>query len=185
MMTEQKIANGGAEINDSISFAALPENIIVVKITGRGSFHNSMELRRLADALLARSEQGAKPRYILDLNDCVTMDSTFMGVLASIGLRQLKQTSEKLAVVNANEQNVRLLGTLGLSQFIVVREATREQADLSEDDFRCLIKEDVSRRDRIIHMIEAHRELCDADSSNNIRFESVLKYLEDSLREEK
>ena len=30
-------------------------------------------------------------------------------------------------------------------------------------------------------MIEAHRELCEVDASNNLRFESVLKYLEDSL----
>lgn len=179
MMTEQRIAGGQAE---TISFAKLPENIIVVRITGRGSFHNSMELRRLADAMAGAD--GAFPRFIVDLSDCITMDSTFMGVLASIGLRQLRNTGDKLVVANANEQNVRLLNTLGLSQFIAVRQATATAA-VSDNDFKCLIKEDTSRRDRIVHMIEAHKDLCEVDPSNNLRFESVLKYLQDSLKQEK
>jgi anti-sigma B factor antagonist len=183
MMTKQKIA-GEQGINDSIAFAAMPDNIVVVRITGRGSFHNSMELRRLADVMFSRAG-GEATRYLIDLADCVTMDSTFMGVLASIGLKQLRAAGEKLAVLNANEQNVRLLSTLGLSQFIVVREATETGHGLSDDEFQCLLKEDASRRERIIHMIEAHRDLCEADPSNNLRFESVLKYLTDSLEHEK
>jgi anti-anti-sigma factor len=182
MMTEQKTA-GEHGINDSIAFAAMPDNIVVIRISGRGSFHNSMELRRLADAMFTRTA-GEATRFILDLIDCITMDSTFMGVLASIGLKQLRATGEKLAVLNANEQNVRLLGTLGLSQFIVVREAD-SGSQISDEEFHCLLKEDASRRQRIIHMIEAHRDLCDADPSNNLRFESVLKYLQDSLQQEK
>lgn len=178
-MTEQRIAGEQAE---TISFAKLPENIIVVRISGRGSFHNSMELRRLADAMTKADVD--HPRFIIDLSDCITMDSTFMGVLASIGLRQLRNTGDKLVAANANEQNVRLLNTLGLSQFLAVRQATATAA-ASDSDFKCMIKEDTSRRDRIIHMLEAHRDLCEADPSNNLRFESVLKYLEDSLKHEK
>lgn len=180
MMTNQKIADG-QEVNDSISFAELPDSLFVVRVEGRGSFHNSMELRRLSDAMTERSP--VAPRFIIDLRDCVTMDSTFMGVLASIALRQLKTAKEKLIVANANAQNVRLLSTLGLSQFIQVREAV-SAAPLSSEDFQCLIKADQTRRERIIHMIEAHKELCEADPSNNMRFESVLKYLQDSLNTE-
>jgi anti-anti-sigma factor len=183
MMTEQKTA-GEHGINDSIAFAAMPDNIVVVRISGRGSFHNSMELRRLADAMFTRPA-GEATRFILDLVDCITMDSTFMGVLASIGLKQLRGSGEKLAVLNANEQNMRLLSTLGLSQFIVVREADAGGPQVTGEEFHCLMKEEASRRQRIIHMIEAHQDLCEADPSNNLRFESVLKYLQDSLNEEK
>ena len=34
-------------------------------------------------------------------------------------------------------------------------------------------------------MIEAHEKLCDIDSENVVRFESVLKYLHESLEREK
>lgn len=182
-MTEHKTAQANNNVGDSIAFAVLPENIVVIRVTGRGSFHNSMELRKVADAMFARPA-GQATRFIFDLADCATMDSTFMGVLASIGLKQLRSTGEKLAVLNTNAQNVRLLGTLGLSQFIVVREADDSHKVLTDEDFSSMMQEDASRRERIVHMIEAHRQLCDADPSNNLKFESVLKYLEDSLVEE-
>lgn len=183
MMTDQKIAAGN-EINDSISFAALPDDIVVIRVAGRGTFHNSMEMRRLADVMIERPEHD-KTHFIVDLEECITMDSTFMGVLASIGLKQLKTTNVKLIVANANSQNVRLLTTLGLSQFITVREIAGEMLNVSDDDFSCMIRENASRSARIIHMIEAHKYLCEADPTNNMRFESVLKYLQDSLNEEK
>lgn len=182
MTTEQK-TGGKQTVEDSIAFATLPDNIVVIRVTGRGSFHNSMEMRNLADTVSTRTP-GEAPRYIIDLDQCITMDSTFMGVLASIGLRQLRATGEKLTVVNANDQNTRLLSTLGLSQFINVRETDSENPQISNHEFQCLIKENASRRDRIIHMIEAHRDLCEVDPSNNLRFESVLKYLNESLKQE-
>ncbi len=187
MMTEQKISAGNSmgdqEAHDSICFAALPDDIVVVRISGRGTFHNSMELRRLADAIV-RQKVAPAPQFIVDLENCITMDSTFMGVLASIGLRQLKQVGKQLVVANANQQNVRLLTTLGLTQFITVRQCQEDALRISDDEFQCMIREDVSRTDRIVHMIEAHRDLCQADPSNNLRFESVLKYLNDSLENE-
>jgi two-component sensor histidine kinase len=40
---------------------------------------------------------------------------------------------------------------------------------------------EVSKLDRIIMMIEAHERLIDIDSSNEIKFKSVLETLHDSL----
>lgn len=184
MMTEQKIPTGQAA-EDTISFATLPDQIVVIRVSGRGSFHNSVEMRRLAEAMGQRPGVSS-PRFVIDLIECITMDSTFMGVLASMGLCQLKALGEKMVITNANEQNMRLLKTLGLSQFMTVREFQAEAPEgVKDGDFRCLATEEVSRTDRIVHMIEAHQELCDVDPSNNLRFESVLKYLHDSLEREK
>src|SRR5690606_12723803 len=155
------------------SFAVLPEDIVAIRIFGRGTFDNSMELRRLVELMVARPGQ-AGTKFIVDLEECATMDSTFMGVLASMGLRQLKETGEKMTVVNANAQNVRLLTTLGLSQFLVIRETNKGAPEMSDSEFQCLLQEDATRAERIIHMIEAHQDLCEVDPSNNLRFESVL-----------
>jgi hypothetical protein len=111
------------------------------------------------------------------------MDSTFMGVLASMALRQLKDTGERLLVIRANPQNVRLLETLGLAHFMTIRTSEASPA-ITDCQFKCTDPENVGRVDRIIHMIEAHQNLCSADSENNLRFESVLKYLKESLDRE-
>jgi len=166
-------------------FAELTDGVVVIRVLGRGSFANSVELKKLAESL---AEKHATDHYqfILDLHDCSTMDSTFMGVLASIGLRQKRDGNAQMAIVNANEQSTRLLQTLGLSHFINVRrEGQTPDAAFSAADFQCVGQHDVSKMERIIHMIEAHQNLCDVDNSNNVRFESVLKYLHESLDREK
>lgn len=180
MAFEQNTDTETSVATNAIAFALLPEGLVAIQVTGRGSFHNSVELKRLADAMFERVSEH-KTRFIVDLAACSTMDSTFMGVLASIGLRQLKESAEQLIVLNANPHVVNLLDTLGLIHFINVRKHREDT------NWQCTIMETegVSRVDRIIHMIEAHQHLCDADPENNIRFESVLKYLNESLKEEK
>ena len=76
------------EAAKDIQYALLDQdNVAVVRVTGRGTFLNSVPLKKFADQLTA----DGKPRqFIIDLKDCETLDSTFMGVLASISLRQTR-----------------------------------------------------------------------------------------------
>ena len=168
---------------DSICFAELRDGVVVIRVLGRGSFSNSVELKSLADAMTVRPHI-AKSRFIIDLENCATMDSTFMGVLASIGLKQKRDTGSVMAVVNANAQTVRLLQTLGLSHFLDVRPIS-EVVRIDQSDFQLAECDKVDKVGQIIHMIQAHQCLCDADSQNEVRFESVLKYLNDSLKRER
>lgn len=170
---------------DTISFGEVAGGVVVVRVMGRGSFANSMELKRLADKMVEKYGPG-NYHFVLDLSDCATMDSTFMGVLASIGLRQKRDGTDRMTIVNANAQSYRLLQTLGLSHFITVRGQTEEETpSVDTTKFQTAEAQDVPKVDRIIHMIEAHQQLCNIDDSNNVRFESVLKYLHQSLEREK
>jgi anti-anti-sigma factor len=172
----------GAE-QDAISFAECG-GAVVIRVSGRGSFANSVELKRISDHFF--DKQGSQAcRFIIDLDDCQTMDSTFMGVLASIGLRQKRDSGELMAIVNVNAQNVRLLQTLGLAHFMHVRPKGAAAPDTSGASFQTAQKEDVSKVDRIVHMIEAHETLCDADSGNAVEFDKVLRFLRESLEREK
>jgi len=181
--THQKAAET-ATADDTISFAELTGGIAVIRVSGRGSFANSVEMKSLADHLAGKTGAGHY-RFLLDLSHCETMDSTFMGVLASIGLRHLRDTSKPLVIVNANEQTARLLSTLGLSHFVNVRAAGHADAPVLDSSmFQVAGQKEISRTERIIHMIEAHQQLCDIDSENAVRFEGVLKYLQESLERE-
>jgi anti-sigma B factor antagonist len=167
---------------DSICFAELGDGVVVIRVFGRGSFANSVELKSLADAMLARPHV-PKTRFVIDLKRCSTMDSTFMGILASIGLRQKRDSEELTAVVNANPQTDRLLQTLGLSHFLDIRPMT-EAAAAEDAQFHTAECDKVDRVGQIIHMIQAHECLCDANSKNEVQFEGVLKYLNESLKRE-
>ena len=55
---------------------------VVVRVDGRACFQNSGCLRDFISELL---RQGRR-RFVLDLQNCVSMDSTFLGVLAGAAL---------------------------------------------------------------------------------------------------
>src|SRR3954462_528165 len=54
-----------------------------IKIEGRANFNSSVDFKALVNGLV---EKGQK-RFILDLSECVLMDSTFLGVLAGLGMK--------------------------------------------------------------------------------------------------
>jgi anti-sigma B factor antagonist len=59
---------------------------VVVKINGKASFLNSNPMKELFDQL---TEQG-KARFIIDFQKCSGMDSTFLGILAGLGIKMMK-----------------------------------------------------------------------------------------------
>lgn len=183
MMTDKPTTPSAADA-DTISFADLGGGVIVIRIDGRGSFANSVEFQQLVDHLTERFAS-EEYRLIVDLDKVSTLDSTFMGTLAGTGLRHRRDTGQLLVLCNVNDQCGRLLDTVGIKHFVDVRTHPPEAPGLSGADFQVADKSEVSRTDRIVHMIEAHQNLMDLDDDNAARFESVLKYLNESLDREK
>jgi two-component sensor histidine kinase len=112
------------------------------------------------------------------------MDSTFMGVVASIGLHQRRLRSNKATVVNVTPHVKELLDLLGLKFLLQIRELEdgAPRAKLGKDArFANVPPPEISKLDRIVMMIEAHERLIDVDSRNEIKFKSVLETLHDSL----
>ncbi len=54
-----------------------------IRIEGRANFNSSVDFKALINGLV---EKGYC-RFVLDLTDCVLMDSTFLGVLAGLGMK--------------------------------------------------------------------------------------------------
>ncbi len=170
-------------MNDSvIEYARVSGDVTIIRIQGRGTFQNSIDLQRLTRGL-----RGTNPliRFIIDLDTCTYLDSTFMGTLAGISLEQNKAGSGYATVLNAQEHTQRLLRNLGLAYILDIRE-NMESVPVKEKDFHKADKaEPAPKFEQVVHMIEAHEQLIDIDSQNEVRFQSVLKYLSESLEREK
>jgi anti-sigma B factor antagonist len=76
---------------ECIQYASLPEDIVVIRVSGRANYQNSLALRQVFERT---SSEAASPLYVFDLEHCDSMDSTFMGVVASIGLHQRRLTQQ-------------------------------------------------------------------------------------------
>ncbi|HEY5909243.1 MAG TPA: hypothetical protein VJA21_01420, partial [Verrucomicrobiae bacterium] len=59
------------------------DHFACIRIIGRANFSSSIDFKTLTSELL----QSGYRYFVLELSDCVLMDSTFLGVLAGFGLK--------------------------------------------------------------------------------------------------
>ena len=165
-----------------IRYAQADEEVFVVRVVGRGNHELSHNLKNLFERL---NRKDYSPAYIIDLDRCVSLDSTFMGTMAAMALHQSSSRKDRSVVVNANATTGRQLAMLGLNYLLDIHATHASATNVGDEDFRkAESTEPLSRTDRIIHMIEAHQHLTDLSSGNELQFKGVLDALTDSLEQE-
>jgi anti-sigma B factor antagonist len=151
----------------------------VIKVEGKGSFQNSPALKEFSREML---ERGRKV-FVVDLDHCPVMDSTFMGTLAGLALRLRETGDGSLLVRNVNERNSDLLRNLGLTNLFAMESKVSEPTNETPVEAAVLPPgEPLDRTDHAAYMIEAHEALVDAAPENLARFKDVLEYLKQDLR---
>jgi anti-sigma B factor antagonist len=83
-----------------------------VRVEGKGNFLNSGNFKHFAREMVDRGYR----EFVVDLNDCAMMDSTFMGTMAGLALRLKELGQGHLRVVHCGERSRQLLSGLGLDQ---------------------------------------------------------------------
>jgi len=151
-----------------------------VKIAGRVTFTSSLDFKALLNELL---RQGFT-RFVIDLSECVLMDSTFLGVLASFGLKfhtpQPDLVQRSLDLFNPSERVMELLDTLGvLELFHVVR---GETAPTQDAEARALTPTNPTREEVKRNCLEAHELLMAVNPANIARFKDVAAFLTEDLK---
>lgn len=161
---------------------AVLDHIAFVKIPGRANFTSSVDFKMLVTELRARGVD----RYVLDLGECVTMDSTFLGVLAGIALRHVdgKRNNEndklRLDLLNPNERIADLLENLGVMDLFHILHQKNPCTLLFEpvsNNHPEPSREEVSRT-----CLEAHQLLMQINPDNIPKFKDVTQFLAEDLR---
>ena len=150
-----------------------------VKIVGRANFTYGPDFKTLLTELV-RKGYG---RFIIDLSECVLMDSTFLGILAGFGLK-LNQTaapdSPVIELLNPNSRIADLLENLGALHLFKVTMGTLQLPD----DVRTQTPEPANpTRQQITRTcLEAHQSLMNANPDNVVRFKDVTRFLAEDLK---
>jgi len=168
--------------NDAV-LVAIHEKTALVRVVGRGTFKNGSTLKQFG---LAAMREGCDC-FILDMDACIGMDSTFMGVLAGIALRLKRESRGMVVMMNLSQKTHSLLSTLGLHQLLelhekgtldgALREHLKEIADLS-----LLDNSGDSDRVTLETMLEAHQNLVNVAPENLPKFKSVIEYVSQDLK---
>ncbi len=151
---------------------------VVVRIVGRASFQNSSGLRDFIAEMLRRG----KTRFVIDFQNCGSMDSTFLGVLAGAAIELRKSTpAGSLVLTRVAARNLELIRNLGLHRLLTV-----DAGDFKMDFGRCdtaLEAKPAAEIESARHVLEAHENLIAADEANRTKFQDVLAFLKNRVEQ--
>ena len=153
-----------------------------VRVAGRGSFLNSGSVKEFAREMVNRGYR----KFVFDLQDCVMMDSTFMGTMAGMALRLKELGQGRLHVVHCGERSRDLLSGLGLDQIFDIHNngAAAPQCETLRKNRPATPSAETQKREQAGTMLAAHEALCEAAPENLPRFKDVLEYLKQDLHSE-
>lgn len=154
-----------------------------IKIIGRANFTSSIDFKTLVTELM---QQGFTC-FVLDLAECILMDSTFLGVLAGFGLKVSAKNGApggSIQLLNPNERIAELLENLGVAHLFKTVHGT---ADLPGEllaqpaaNGTAPTREEVTR-----NCLEAHKTLIEIAPDNAIKFKEVAQFLAEDLKRSK
>lgn len=151
---------------------------VIVRIEGRASFQNSSSLNDFMTALIAQG----KVHYVIDFQNCTSMDSTFLGVLAGAALDLLKQTPRgSLVLARVGSRNLELIRNLGLERILHI-DTEVPVADPTSDEQALPIAPVLDEIANARMVLAAHENLISADENNRAKFQDVLSFLRDRIR---
>jgi len=168
-------------MNDASSkiLVAVVEQTVFIKIMGRADFTLSLDLKKLVKELV---EKGYV-HFIFELYDCVTMDSTFLGVLSGIGLQfsggKSVANGASLELINPNPRIAETLENLGVMDLFTIRSCP----DLQGTQFETVARSTGnSKLDITRNCLEAHKTLMLLRPENIQKFKDVAQFLTDDVK---
>lgn len=149
------------------------EDVCEINVEGRATFDCSPPLRHFADNIAS----GHFKKIQINLEKCEWMDSTFMGTLATLGLRA-RSSQTPIEIVNAGAQNMRLLKELGVVKLFTFSDA--DKAIIDTNNYRRM-DTPFDQKTMAETVLDAHETLMDVDESNVQRFKAVVDMVKKDL----
>jgi anti-sigma B factor antagonist len=154
-----------------------------VKIAGRANFASSVDFKTLVNEL----RQQSCNYFVLDLSECVLMDSTFLGVLAGLGLKMRGPDGDAclsgIELLNPNQRITELLENLGVLHLFSVTQGPLTLPDGAEA--RTATPANPSREEVTRACLEAHQTLMQINPNNVARFKDVAQFLAEDLKKQR
>jgi len=152
-----------------------------IRVRGRANCNASVDFKNLVVGLL---DTGHK-RFVLDLENCLIMDSTFLGVLAGLGQRFASGKTNgngrpSIELYSPSERITDLLDNLGVTHmFILNAQPLLRHSETGETE---IILKESSREEISQTCLDAHEVLMNLNPKNVPKFKDVTRFLKEDLK---
>ena len=155
-----------------------------VRVDGPANQENAGQIREF---LRGRFESGWS-KFVIDLQDCIGIDSTFIGMLYRLAVDVMKKNdSGTVDVIHPGDRNERSIRKLGLDSMIRIDrdgENWSEEKSLVEEYLKHpLCDSSYTKEERAELVLDAHEALIEANEENRSRFCDVVEYLKKDMEE--
>ena len=155
------------------------KNFACIKIAGRANFACSPDFK----TLLSELAQKGYGHFLVDLGECVLMDSTFLGVLAGFGMKLNPNgapVERGIELHNATPRVSELLENLGAAHLFKLTSGPLQLPA----DVRTSTPESIhpSHEQITRTSLEAHQALMAMNPDNVARFKDVTQFLAEDLK---
>ena len=151
-----------------------------VKIIGRANFSSSIDFK----SLISQLRQKGYRYFVLELSECLLMDSTFLGMLAGFGLKlggpQPLEEDKAIELVNPIPRVEELLESLGVIHLFKVSKGVKDLCAGTEH--KPQPSESASREELTRCSLEAHQILMELNPENAAKFKDVARFLLEDLK---
>ena len=170
--------------SDTSIFVGCHNDTAWVRIEGVATKDTSSGIRRY---FTESFEEGLRS-FIIDLEECRFIDSTFIGILTALAGNIAASSSPGsslnrggVRVVHPNERNEKSICKLGLDNLITIDRDGRDSAEVKRHVQPCLNRlecgESPDKLEKAAMILHAHEVICSANTKNQEEFADVLDFL--------
>lgn len=161
-------------MTEQILFACV-EHCCFFKLSGELRYTNATGMDDLVERLF--SAQIQCNQLVVDLNEASFMDSTYIGLLASMARYCQQQNLPKPTLFSTHALVNELLFSLCLDQaFDIVQQSTHEEFDMTS-----VTAQPYSDKQKGLMILHAHEALIALNEKNKAEFQSVVDILKQQL----
>lgn len=161
---------------ESIYQVCTANEMVFVKIKEKASYLNCAPLR----SFLYEMVKDGNKNFVVDFQDCSSMDSTFLGILVGLALK-LKRSEEggELSLLNLVGRNLETVENLGIHKIAQVSsEFISEPGDLENLKVR-----NEGSKESSVEIYKAHKSLMGLNQKNSRIFRDVVHFLEQKVED--
>jgi len=163
--------------------AATTDECTLVAVSGAATYKLAPSFKQATQAALLAGSL----LIVVDMAACSSMDSTFMGSIASLGFAQHKSGSTPLILINLRPNAAALLRGLGVDRILQVYPAGALPEGLGNlsplvDNLQPVQTEPTTEHELAALMYDAHETLTKVDPENLQRFKDVLAFLREDIQ---
>lgn len=150
---------------------------MIVQIKGRADYMNSQPLANFFNEMVSKG----RSTFVIDFASCTTLDSTFLGILASAAIDvEDKGEGHCMVLTRLGERHLELVRNLGLDNILSLDVG----GDLVYEQLECRRAGEPIETGRNCSkdtILRAHQALCDVDEGNVSKFQDVIAFLKNQV----